>query len=114
MKLLAVLVSSLVALGGSAAAAEPATGPTPAAVDATELAFKDRALEQLVARIPGILKTYDKKTGRFGSGLFVVGDQNSLFPLAVAYATPSAKNRYHHDPKLLDVIMKGGDALIEV
>ncbi|MBM3854999.1 MAG: hypothetical protein FJ399_17900, partial [Verrucomicrobia bacterium] len=78
------------------------------------LTFKTRALEQLVARVPGILRTYDEKTGRFGSGLFVVGDQNHLFPLAVAYATASPRNRYHRDAKLLEVIMKGGDALIEV
>lgn len=114
MKLLPVLFISLLGPSIRAVAAEPAGDPLPVAAAAGDLVFKDRALEQLVARVPGILKTYDRKTGRFGSGLFVVGDQNQLFPLAVAYATPSAKNRYHRDPALLEVILKGGDALIEV
>lgn len=113
MKLPSLLLS-LTLFAGGAPASESSHGVAPAAAESSELTFKARALEQLVARIPGILKTYDHKTGRFGSGLFVVGDQNHLFPLAVAYATPAAKNRYYHDPKLLDVIMKGGDALIEV
>ena len=103
-----VLAVTAVALGGQSA------GDTPSDASGGALTFKARALEQLVARVPGILKTYDAKTGRFGSGLFVVGDQNHLFPLAVAYATASPRNRYHRDKKLLEVIMKGGEALIEV
>lgn len=106
--LLAVL--AYVAGGATSRATEAAANSAPAA----ELTFKTRALEHLVAQVPGILKTFDAKTGRFGSGLFIVTDQNHLFPLAVAYATPAEKNRFHKDPKLLEVIMKGGDALIEV
>ncbi len=86
----------------------------PAFVHAEELKFKERALQQLVEIVPDILKTYDAGSGRFGTGLFTVREQNVLFPLAVAYATQSEKNPYYKDAKLLDVIMKGGDALIGV
>ncbi|MBI5690555.1 MAG: hypothetical protein HZC55_10710 [Verrucomicrobia bacterium] len=94
-------------------AAVPA-GAADRAPEPETLQFKTRALEALVAAVPGILRTYHPETGRFGRKPFVVGDQNHVFPLAVAYATPGSKNRYHRDPALLAVIMAAGDALIEV
>src|SRR5207248_2800188 len=81
---------------------------------AEELKFKDDFLARLVKDVPKILKTQDKSTGRFGSGVFIVTDQNVLFPLAAAYATKrdGVENPYYHNPELLDAVMAGGDALI--
>lgn len=78
----------------------------------SELRFRDDFLKRLVAEVPGILKTQDPNTGRFGTGIFIVGDQHPIYPLAVAWATQSEGNPYYHDPKVLDAIMDGGDALI--
>jgi hypothetical protein len=78
-----------------------------------ELTFKQRLLGDLVKKVPGILKTYDPATGHFGKGIWNCRDQQAMYPLAVVYATPGAANRYHLDPKLLEVIMRAGDALID-
>lgn len=80
---------------------------------AAELKFKERALTDLVKQVPRILKTYDPKSGRFGSGIWICNDQQVMYPLAAAYATAGAGNPYHKDAKLLDVIMTAGDALIQ-
>jgi hypothetical protein len=80
---------------------------------AAELKFKQRALADLIKQVPAILKTYHAKTGRFGSGIWICLDQHAMYPLAAAYATADAGNPYHKDAKLLDVIMKAGDALID-
>ncbi len=77
------------------------------------LVYKDRLSKLLVDRVPGILKTFNAETGRFGSGIFIVGDQNVLLPLAVAYNLNRPDNRFYKSRELLDVIMAGGDALIE-
>lgn len=79
---------------------------------ADDFVYRDRLLPGLVKRVPDILKTYDEKTGRLGQGIWICRDQDAMYPLAVAYATPGAGNRYHKDSALLDVIMKAGDALI--
>ncbi len=80
---------------------------------AGELKFKDRALANLVGQVPGILKTYDPQSGRFGSGIWICNDQQAMYPLAAAYATAGPGNPYYKDAKLLDVIMAAGDALIQ-
>lgn len=76
--------------------------------------FKQELLPALVQAVPGILESQDKSTGRFGKGIWLVTDQNVMYPLAVAWATPpgAAKNPYHKSPELLDAIMSAGDALI--
>ena len=78
----------------------------------SELRFKEDFLKRLVAAVPDILKTQDPKTGRFGQGVFIVGDQHPIYPLAVAWATQSEGNPYYHDQGVLKAIMDGGDALI--
>jgi hypothetical protein len=78
-----------------------------------ELRYKDDFLRRLVASVPDILKTQDPATGRFGEGIWIVNDQHPIYPLAVAWATKSEDNPYYHDPKVLEAIMDGGDALIE-
>lgn len=89
-----------VAVEASAAKAEPV------------LRYKEDFLRQLVAAVPRILKNQDPKTGRFGTGIWIVNDQHDMFPLAVAWATKSDDNPYYHDPKVLEAIMAAGDALI--
>jgi len=79
---------------------------------AGDLTFKAAFLDKLVSRVPEILKRYDAATGRFVDGVWICDDQQWMFPLAVAYATPGGGNRYHQDRALLEIIMKAGDALI--
>src|SRR4051812_32567313 len=44
----------------------------PALASAEVWHFKKPFLEALVKQVPGILKTQDKKTGRFGEGVWMV------------------------------------------
>lgn len=76
--------------------------------------FKQEFLPALVTAVPKILDSQDPKTGRFGSGIWIVTDQNQMYPLAVAWGTriDGFENPYYHDPKLLEAIMVAGDALI--
>ncbi len=78
-----------------------------------EFVYKQQLLDQLIEQVPGILRTFDAQTGRFGSGIWICRDQHPMYPLAVAYATRAEGNPYYHDPKLLDVIVKSGTPLLE-
>lgn len=78
-----------------------------------ELRFRDDFLKRLVASVPDILEDQDPNTGHFGKGIWIVTDQNIMFSLAVAWALKSPDNPYYHDPKVLEAIVKAGDALIE-
>jgi len=89
------------------ASAAPATRP------AGELHFKAHFLAVLVESVPELLSTFDEATGRFGEGIWICRDQDRMYPLAVAYATPGPDNPYYKDQRLLEVITKAGDALIE-
>src|SRR5262249_6492601 len=75
---------------------------------------KKECLEALVKQVPSILKELDPKTGRFGTGIWIVTDQNCMYPLAVAWATKidGVDNPYYHSDELLTAIMSAGDALI--
>ncbi|HLJ15795.1 MAG TPA: hypothetical protein VKV15_14950 [Bryobacteraceae bacterium] len=75
--------------------------------------YKDRCLKDLVSQVPQILASQDSKTGRFGTGIWVVIDQNVLLPLATAWSYKDPRNPYYHSPQVLTAIVKGGDALIE-
>lgn len=75
--------------------------------------FKREMLPALVETVPTVLKSYDAKTGRLGVGLWIPDDQSLIYPLAAAWATESPANRFYHDPKLLEIIMHGGDAIIQ-
>jgi len=66
-----------------------------------------------VEAVPGILQSQNPDTGRFGTGIWVVNDQNVVFPLAVAWALPHPDNPYYHQAEVLAAILAGGDALIE-
>jgi hypothetical protein len=78
-----------------------------------QLSFREEFTKLLPQRVAGILKNQDPKTGRFGSGIWIVNDQNVMYPLAAAWSLKSKDNKYYHDPKLLEAIMKAGDALID-
>src|SRR5690606_3913218 len=78
-----------------------------------DLTFKQEFLKILAQKAPGILKTYDPATGRFGSGIWIVTDQNVMLPLAVLYSTEGEGNLYYQDSDILNVLIKAGDALIE-
>ncbi|MES2460456.1 MAG: hypothetical protein V4671_07720 [Armatimonadota bacterium] len=97
----AEFVSALAALPASVAV-EPES----------EWTFKAEFLQQLMTRVPEILKTQDPATGQFGSGIWIVTDQNVLFPLAAAWSIKDSANPHYHDPALLEAIGRGGDALI--
>jgi hypothetical protein len=84
-----------------------------AVVDGANLEYKNRLLESLAEKVPGILKSFDPETGRFGAGIWICGDQHPMYPLAVAYTLKAENNPYYEDPKLLEVIVKAGDPLLE-
>ncbi len=74
--------------------------------------FKARCLQDLVGSIPGILESQDRTNGQFGKGIWIVTDQNVIFPLAAAWSYQDSANPYYHSRELLDAVMAGGDALI--
>lgn len=78
---------------------------------AANLEFKEKFGKLLLNSVPGMLKSYDPATGHFGEGVWICTDQNLMYPLAVAYTLDVPGNKYHRDPKLLEVLMKAGDAL---
>ena len=87
--------------------------PCAALGETMQLKFRDEFTKELPKRVPAMLESQDPKTGRFGTGIWIVNDQNVMFPLAAAWALDDKDNPYYHDPKLLDAIMAAGDALID-
>ncbi len=79
---------------------------------AERVEFKDRCLRDLVAQAPAILASQDKRTGRFGEGIWVVNDQHAMLPLAALWATRAEGNPYYRSADLLTAVMAAGDALI--
>ena len=69
-------------------------------------------LKTLVTAVPSLLRAQDPATGRFGRPPWNCEDQNLIFPLAAAWAIKDPANRYYHDPRVLEAVMKGGDALV--
>ena len=67
----------------------------------------------LLKRIPKFLSSQDINSGRFGKGPWIPTDQNVIFPLAVAWWYKADDNRYYHNKKVLEAIIKGGNALID-
>ncbi len=105
MRRMALIVLGLMAIGQCCLGASDATGE--------KLIFKDRFVAELAKKVPSILASQDKDTGRFGTGIWMVNDQHPIFPLAVAWATKHDDNPYYHDPEVLEAIIAGGDALID-
>ncbi len=83
----------------------------PACLKAADLKYKEAFLAEIASHVPRVLKGFDPQTGRFGQGVWIVGDQNVMLPLAVVYATPGTA--YYKSDELLLVIIKAGDALID-
>src|SRR4051794_28993765 len=63
--------------------------------------FKEQSIPFLINGVPDILKSQDKKTGRFGDGIWIVTDQNAFYPLAVAWSLNRPDNPYYHSPEVL-------------
>jgi hypothetical protein len=74
--------------------------------------YKHDLLPALVKEIPTILDDQDTATGHFGKGVWIVTDQNVLYPLAVAWSIKDDRNPWYHSDRVLDAITRGGDALI--
>jgi hypothetical protein len=74
--------------------------------------FRAEFLPHLLKGVPGMLKSQDPATGRFGTSPWICTDQNVVWPLAVAWSMRSDANPYYHNPDVLAAIVKGGDALI--
>jgi hypothetical protein len=70
-------------------------------------------IKSLVKSVDETLKTYHPETGRFGTDPWICGDQNVLLPLAAAWSIKDKANPYYHSKKLLAVIGKGGEALVD-
>ena len=90
-------------LSGAAAGLLPA---------AEVLHLKQRCLQDLVAAVPAILQSQNRTNGQFGKGIWIVTDQNVMFPLAAAWSWQDAANPYHNSREVLDTVMAAGDALI--
>lgn len=60
-----------------------------------------------------MLASQDRATGRFGSGIWIVTDQNVMLPLAAAWSWKDPANSYYRSRELLGAIMAAGDALVE-
>jgi hypothetical protein len=84
-----------------------------ATASAETVRFKERCLKDVVSQVPQVLASQDKKTGRFGKGIWIVTDQNAMLGLAAAWSQKDPANPWYHKPELLDSIMSAGDALIE-
>jgi hypothetical protein len=74
---------------------------------------KNFLMKSLVKSVEDTLKTYHPETGRFGTEPWVCGDQNVIMTLAAAWSIKDPANPYYHDKKLLQVIAKGGEALVD-
>ena len=70
-------------------------------------------IKSLVKSVDETLKTYHPETGRFGTEPWVCGDQNVILTLAAAWSIKDPANPYYRDKKLLAVIGKGGEALVD-
>jgi hypothetical protein len=90
-----------------------ATGAAPGA-RALDTNWNPRApfLRALVAGVPAILASQNQKSGRFGTEPWICDDQNVIFPLAAAWSLRDPANPYYHDAKVLEAVMRGGDALV--
>jgi len=72
--------------------------------------FEPELLESLDAGVPEILAS-QKPNGQFGTEPWICNDQNNLFPLGVAWSLEASE--HHHNDRVLEAILLGGDALIE-
>src|SRR5688500_13278178 len=108
---ISVVAAAAVLLAAAAAPAAFGADDTPPA--SGEFRFRIEFLQQLVRQVPTLLKQQVPEAGRFGTGIWIVTDQNLLLPLAAAWSIKDPANPYYHDAAVLEAVMSGGDALIE-
>jgi hypothetical protein len=101
--ILAVFISSAAAAFAAPFAADPFKTWPPRAF----------LIKSLVKSVDATLKTYHPETGRFGTDPWICSDQNVILPLAAAWSIKDPANPLFHDKKLLAVIGKGGEALVD-
>ena len=70
-------------------------------------------MRSLIQSVGETIKTFHPETGRFGTDPWISTDQNVLLPLAAAWSIKDPGNPYYHDAKLLTIIGKGGEALVD-
>ncbi|MGD9495352.1 MAG: hypothetical protein AB7Y46_03475 [Armatimonadota bacterium] len=70
-------------------------------------------IDSLVEGVPSILNSYHPETGRFGTEPWICGDQNVIFPLAVAWSLEDPSNPFYHSDEVLAAIAGGGEALVD-
>ncbi|MCE9591195.1 MAG: hypothetical protein K8S99_11800 [Planctomycetes bacterium] len=73
--------------------------------------LRRRILGHLARGVPEAVKSFDAKSGRFlaENGGWAVTRQDIIFPLALLYT--SEGTRYHASRPILDLALRGGDAL---
>ena len=111
-----LLFSGSLLLAAGCACDKPAECKAAKVQEAPESAiWPDRAwlVDSVVKGVPSLLSSYDHKTGEFGEKPWICQDQNQMFSLAVAWATPDKNNPYYHSPELLKVIAKAGEKLVD-
>jgi hypothetical protein len=69
-------------------------------------------MKHLSDQVPKLIDSQDPKTGRFGTGIWIVTDQHPMYPLAAIWSHKHPDNRHFHDPAVLKSIVAAGDALI--
>ena len=74
---------------------------------------RDYLVKSLAADVPKLLKAFHADTGKFGSKPWICSDQNRIYPLAAAWALEHPDNPWFHNPKVLEAIAKGGEALVD-
>ncbi len=74
---------------------------------------RDYLVASLVNAIPQYISLYHPETGKFNSEPWGSGDQNYIYPMAVAWSTEHPDNPYYHDPEILKIIARAGEVLTE-
>jgi hypothetical protein len=70
-------------------------------------------IKTLVKSVEETISTFHPETGYFGTDPWICLDQNVLLPLAAAWSIKDPANPYYHNPELLAMIGKGGEALVD-
>lgn len=70
-------------------------------------------LASLVSEVQPILDQFHPESGRFGTEPWICQDQNLVFPLAAAWALEDDQNPWYHDERLVGVVAKAGEALVD-
>jgi len=78
------------------------------------MTMRKQVLGLLAEGVEAAVESFDRRTGRFlaDNGGWAVTRQDVIFPLALLYVTPGTVR--HGDRKILELCLRGGDALRQV